>query len=341
MSAELKGLVSQLAKSKEELAHEQALAALAARDAWAKLEAARQREAQAAADVARLRPLEESGALSPEEMRRYEQKHLELVHAREETEVAARKADVAAVGGQGAKAADYEGVMAHHAQVAREVESLETDLARLVLKAPIAGVVTYPEFALRMASKEKRKAKVGDEAVPWRPFVEIADLAKIEVRTQVPERRVGEIAVGAPARVSIDAGGGPTMTGRVARVESLAVPRADAQATSFVAASETRAEKVFEVSIELTERPERLKPGMSVTVDLVVKKLAPSTFVPLAAIFEDGEGKVAFVVSGARVEPRPVELGASRQDAVVVTKGLAAGEQVLLQDPRSPQRASR
>lgn len=286
-------------------------------------------------DVDRLRPLADKGLLSPEEMKVYEQKLTEATFQTAQADSAFRRATAEASGNAGVQGATYEETRAQYVSLRLDVEELHRNIESLVLKAPVAGAVSYPPVALRFMTKEKRKVQVGDEVGPMRPFIEIADLTALEVRTQVPERRIGEIASGVRARVTIDSVDRVVLDGTISRIESLATTRAEAEATSFIAATETRKEKVFELTVEIPpDKLQRLKPGMTATVELVVKKLPPSTYIPLTAVFEDGKEKVAFVAQGKKAMRRVLTLGPAREDAVIVTSGVEAGETVLLADPR-------
>ncbi|MFN7971530.1 MAG: HlyD family efflux transporter periplasmic adaptor subunit [Acidobacteriota bacterium] len=332
---ELRAMESSLDKAKEEMDHQGAIAALDAKDKKAAAEMQDGKVAEIQAEVDRLRPMAERGLLSPEDMKVYEQKLAEAAYQRDQAKSAWKRAESESAGNAGVQAATYDETRARYESVHMEVEELRQTIDNLVLKSPVAGAVNYPPVALRFMAKEKRKVQVGDEVNPMRPFIEIADLTALEIRTQVPERRIGDVAIGTKAKVTVDSVDHVVVDGAITRIESLATTRAEAEATSFIAAPETRREKVFELTIAIPgDEQARLKPGMTATVELLVKKLPESTYIPLAAVFEDGRDKVAFVVARGKAVRRVIELGQSRDDAVIVTKGVDAGETVLLADPR-------
>lgn len=330
---ELRAVKSELDKATEELSQERALATLSSRDARATLELEQGREEQARLEVERLRPLVADGLVSPQDMHAAEQKLDEARYRRAEAESRAGKAAAQSSGNTGQKAAEYTAVSQRHQDLERTVEELKANIEKLTVKAPVAGIVSYPEVAIRSRS-EKRKVQVGDQVTPWAAFVQVADPARLEIRSQVPERRIGEVHPDTPARVTIDSVAATSIAGRVTRVESLAVTRGDAEATSFVAASDTRQEKVFEITIALPQGVAGLKPGMTATVELVVGSIPDSVFVPVGAVFDDGDAKVAYVMGGNEPERRVLELGTAGPELVVVRSGLARGEIVLLADPR-------
>jgi membrane fusion protein (multidrug efflux system) len=59
--------------------------------------------------------------------------------------------------------------------------------------------------------------------------------------------------------------------------------------------------------------------------------LKPHTVVPKAALVTDDTGSRVFVVAGAQVQERLVQLGEAVGDVVSVVDGLKAGEMVVLQ----------
>ena len=65
-----------------------------------------------------------------------------------------------------------------------------------------------------------------------------------------------------------------------------------------------------------------------------MEERAKALFVPIEAVFER-EGRTVVYPAGRRPRPRAVSLGPSNADFVVVEKGLARGERVLLRDPEA------
>jgi len=74
----------------------------------------------------------------------------------------------------------------------------------------------------------------------------------------------------------------------------------------------------------------KLKPGMF-AVARIELGLKPHTVVPKAALVTDDTGSRVFVVAGAQVQERLVQLGEAVGDLVSVVDGLKAGELVVLQ----------
>lgn len=80
------------------------------------------------------------------------------------------------------------------------------------------------------------------------------------------------------------------------------------------------------------ENPEgRLWPGQFVTVGLVLKTVKNSVVVPDRAVQTGPQGTYVFVVKDGKAELRPVGVAFRLYDSLVLDKGLAAGETVVVE----------
>jgi Cu(I)/Ag(I) efflux system membrane fusion protein len=86
----------------------------------------------------------------------------------------------------------------------------------------------------------------------------------------------------------------------------------------------------LKVRLEAANPQRALKPGMLVDVEFPVD-LPPALVIPADAIVDSGLRKTVFVDRGnGYFEPRPVETGQRIGDDVEVTKGLLAGERIVI-----------
>jgi multidrug efflux system membrane fusion protein len=78
-------------------------------------------------------------------------------------------------------------------------------------------------------------------------------------------------------------------------------------------------------------KDDRLTPGQFVNVSLPTARIANAVSVPVVAIQSSSTGSFVFVLKpDGTVEQRPVTVGVSTADRTVVDKGVAAGEQVVV-----------
>ncbi len=126
-----------------------------------------------------------------------------------------------------------------------QVALIDAQIAQLTLIAPIEGLVAT------------RAVEVGETAQPGVALMTISDLSQLKLVVYIPETRIGQVRVGAPADVSVDSYPGETFRGVVTFVarEAEFTPR-------NVQTEEERVSLVFAVEITLENVDGRLKPGM-------------------------------------------------------------------------------
>lgn len=116
----------------------------------------------------------------------------------------------------------------------------------------------------------------------------------------------------------MDALGGRTFQGRV-RFAALVGTNASGLVT-------------FPVQVEIRRAP-GLKPGMSVSVRIVVAKRRDVVQVPLELVAQDGdEATVTVLDASGQPVTRKVTLGLANNKSVEIVKGLRAGERIVPPD---------
>jgi len=144
-------------------------------------------------------------------------------------------------------------------------------------------------------------------------FYRIADLSRVWVLADVPGAQLRFVRRGAAARITTPG-------------ESRALP-------ATLSASEPlfdEATQTLKVRLEAANPRAALKPGMFVDVELPID-LPAGLLVPADAIVDSGLRKTVFVDHGnGCFEPRQVETGGRIGDEVEVTRGLTAGERIVI-----------
>jgi RND family efflux transporter MFP subunit len=179
--------------------------------------------------------------------------------------------------------------------------------SRAQVKAPFAGRVA------------KRMADPGAMLTSGTPLFTLVDDSVLEFRAAVPSADYGKAQVGAPVDVTVDALPGFATKGRVARVTPLVEER-------------TRS---FEVVVQVPGA-KNLIGGLFARAAVRVRRVPGALVVPPSALLRSdaapGEAEV-FVVAAGKADKRVVGLGLETAEAVQVTKGLEAGDAVVLDPP--------
>lgn len=206
-----------------------------------------------------------------------------------------------------------------------DVRRVEADIASMILRSPAEGVVTlFPNWrAGGFFSDNPPEFRAGDRAWSGATIAELPDFSTLQVSTRIDEVDRGRIQLGQTATIRVDAVPDREFQAHVARISALAK-------TDF---STWPPPRNFDVTLELDTRDPRLRPGMSGTGRIAVRRIPGSILVPVGAVFSRAGTTVVYVLSGSKFEPRPVTVGARNDEQLIIASGLAVGEKVALKDP--------
>jgi len=209
--------------------------------------------------------------------------------------------------------ATFDAAQARVASARAEVELALTALRDCALVSPIDAVIL------------ERKIEAGMLAGAGTQAFVLGDASTVKARFGIPDSAIQAVALGDAIDVNVDAAGTATFPGRVTAI----APAADPQS------------RVFNVEVSLENAKGELRPGMIGAVTLLPRASAAANAprpltVPLTAVVRStigGQFAVAVVESrgdAAVAKLRPVELGEVIGNSIAVTKGVAAGERVVV-----------
>ncbi|MBI5814683.1 MAG: efflux RND transporter periplasmic adaptor subunit [Nitrospinae bacterium] len=150
----------------------------------------------------------------------------------------------------------------------------------------------------------------------------VGDISRIFIVALVDETDIGKVYAAQKANITADAYPEMVFDGIVTRV----YPKGESSG----------AITVFKVKIEITgEGVQKLKPGMTANVDLILQSKSGVIIAPEEALKTDDGGKTHYVylVGGGKPEKRAVKVGLSNGFEAEVTQGLREGETVFLRAP--------
>lgn len=191
-------------------------------------------------------------------------------------------------------------------RAAAAAKILSERLARTVVRAPFAGIL------------DDVPIDVGSMVGVGSPVARIVDLDPVKVTAGVPERYASDVRPGARARVTFAVLDDRTFDGAV----------------HYVGAAIDPGSRTFPVELTLPNPGRDIKPEMVADVRLTRRVVEDALVVPREALVRVEDGSVVFVVAegaaGPVAEARRVEIGPSRENRVVVTDGLAVGDEVVV-----------
>jgi multidrug efflux pump subunit AcrA (membrane-fusion protein) len=152
----------------------------------------------------------------------------------------------------------------------------------------------------------------GGPADPATPLATVADLRHLGVSVDLSEFDVAKVRSGQRAIVSVDALGGQRLRGDVRFVAPTGIDNGGVV--------------TFPVRVALAQTA-GVKPGMGVSVRIVVQQRLGVVRIPLEAVVD---GTVTVVDHAGHTRKRPVTLGLADNKQVEVRAGLRPGERVAL-----------
>jgi HlyD family secretion protein len=241
-------------------------------------------------------------------------------------------------------------------QEAAALESARYNLSKVRIESPIDGIVT------RRNIEEGETVVVGTMNNAGTVLATIADMSVIEAQVEVDETDIPSVALGQPAKITIDAMPGKTFNGKVAEIgnspiqESTQAASAGTQATNFL------------VKVRVTDQIPDVRPGFTCTAEITTATRKNVVSVPIQAttvreVVVDKEGNLVrepqtdkrrrrsttnleaselqpgqerkelegvFVVRDGKAVFVPVKTGIAGDKYFEVLSGVKAGDQVIV-----------
>lgn len=188
------------------------------------------------------------------------------------------------------------------------VSLAENRLKDATLTAPFSG---------RLATLN---VHVNDTVSPATPAGTLVDVSRFHLEVAIDETEIARIAVGQPAKVTLDAFPDAPVAGTVSRIDLLG----------------TSAQGIvdYTVTIALEETSLELRPLMTAAIEVLVETRTSVIVVPNRALRRDSDGKYVEVVRGGALMRVGVETGISNDENTEIVSGLSEGEAVVINRPR-------
>ena len=208
----------------------------------------------------------------------------------------------------------------------RDADRAKSYLSKMVLRAPIDGVVNImPNFrASGSFGSAPPPFREGDRAWTGASIAEIPDLSEMRVELKLEEVDRGKLKVGQTLKVRIDAVADKELTAVLDWISPIAQVNYKGMGLS---------EKIFPARAGLKNLDPRLRPGMSATAEVVIESEPNRLLIPVSASFMHQGKPAVYVQKGGNFELRPIEVGKRNDTDMVVLKGLKEGEIVALENP--------
>jgi HlyD family secretion protein len=214
------------------------------------------------------------------------------------------------------------------AQARATLEGAQDTLAKTTVRSPMDGIVTAKRV------EEGVVAVIGIQNSPGTVLLTISDMSVVETELEVDETSIPSVKLGQEARIRIDAYPNQTFKGVVTEVGGSPILPAAGQASNAIK---------FLVRVEIKDPPPDIKPGLSVSSDILTGFREKALVVPIQALVirdrevkpedaaegtpRDEEG--VFLMDGGKAKFQPIKTGLLGELSLEVTDGLKGGETLI------------
>ncbi len=213
-----------------------------------------------------------------------------------------------------AKVQEVEGIIK---QLQGKLKILSDLSGKFSIKAPESGMLIY-------AKTWNGKKSVGAQISSWDPVVaELPDLSKMISIAYVNEVDISKIKKGQKVDIKVDAFPDKAFSGNIIKVANIGQELRNQDA------------KVFEITIEIHEEDEVMKPSMSTSNQIKIYEYQDVVSVPLDAYYSDSIDYV-IVKNGKKIYKQEVVSGPFSEDHIVIIAGISTDDEVLLSRVNDP-----
>jgi HlyD family secretion protein len=300
-------------------------ASLGLDEARAQLRVAEMKVERLRSEYKGLKPLMEKGFITRDEL---ERSSFELEQAEAELQLARKKADIYVKRTYpqdrerarlllDQKTAQEANAQQRVVETTSRAHELEAAIDGCSVYAERPGLVVYEEL---LSANPRRKIRVGDRVTRSQGIITIPEVSRMVVEASVDEASVHKVHPGLPATIRLDAYPDLLLTGKVARVGTMAQSSADRPFE----------DKRFDLVVDVDSSKADLRPEMTARVDVLLGELKDRLWLPVNAVFEEDGILVAHVRGLWRNDVRRVQIGESNDSQVEIVAGLREGERVSL-----------
>jgi len=184
------------------------------------------------------------------------------------------------------------------------LETLKSQLELTEIEAPINGII------------DEIFVKEGELAIPGMQLIQLVNLQDLYVNADVSESYISDVRRGEPVLLEFPSYPDISMKVPVYRTGNVIKP----------------ANRTFKVQLKIENKEERLKPNALAKIKINDFSVENALLVPSIIIKEDMKGSYLYKVDQKDQTARKVyvETGRTYNDKSIVTKGLTAGDQIIV-----------
>jgi HlyD family secretion protein len=229
--------------------------------------------------------------------------------------------------------ANYVAAQNHIDQSRANLNASRDTLSKTTVRAPLNGVVTA------LPIKEGEVTVIGTMNNAGTQLMTVSDMSTVEAVLMVDETDVPNVKIGQKAVVTVDAYANHPFDGVVTEVGSSPILPNDPDLQGLTTTSDAIN---FKVRVKVINPPDTIRPGFSVTADVITGTRPGVLTIPLSAVVvrdspkkeRNASGKIkteegVYVVQAGKVKFQKIQTGLAGELAVEIKDGVSSGQDVV------------
>jgi len=213
------------------------------------------------------------------------------------------------------------------------LNAMRDTLSKTTVRSPINGIVTD------LPVKEGEVTVIGTMNIQGTQLMTISDMSTVEAVLMVDETDVPNVKVGQKAVLAVEAYPDRAFDGVVTQVENSPIAKNDTDLQGLITTSDAIN---FKVRVKMLGPPETIRPGFSVTSDVITGSKPRVLAIPLAAVIirdspkqeKTASGRLktetgVYTIKDGKAKFLPIRLGLAGELKVEILEGLSSGQEII------------
>ncbi len=193
-----------------------------------------------------------------------------------------------------------------------EVISAKETVAQFLIRSPLDGTF---QVATNRNYSNPQNWKIGDSPYTGYVIASIPDISKMKARTYINEAEFRKVKPGMKVIVRLDALTSVPFNGIVNDISKICFAKGQ--------------EKVFDVTVEIIESDQRLRPGMTVNCEYVLYESEKELFVSNNCLLKDKGRSYIFLKKGKSAKKVEVQSGVANSTYTIIRGEFQPGQKLI------------
>jgi HlyD family secretion protein len=198
----------------------------------------------------------------------------------------------------------------------QQIALAQEQLSNCVISAPSSGLAVYLPLHV---GNEFRTIRVGDTVYPNQPFLCLPDMTDFIAQGFIPESELARVQPGQKTVITPLAYPDCHLAGTVETLGVMAQSRPGYPLW----------QKFFHLAIRIDQKDARLRPGMSLRMEISAGDRPDAVLIPRRAVQWEGDTPFCSLRSARGLERRPLKLGPGNERWFEVLEGVAPGDRIV------------